>query len=65
MAGDVAVTQLESEVDDLIAACHGDLRGCIAALIMLNAKLERDLANLQGELAGCRAGDSVRPHALN
>ncbi|MET0968623.1 MAG: hypothetical protein ABWY18_05425 [Tardiphaga sp.] len=65
MSGDAAVIQLESEVDELIAACHGDLRGCIAALIMLNAKLEQDLATLQGELAGCRAGDSHRQHALN
>jgi hypothetical protein len=65
MAGAAAVTQLDSEVDDLIAACHGDLRGCIAALIMLNARLEQDLANLQGELAGCRAGDPLRQHALN
>lgn len=56
---------LQSEVDELITACHGDLRGCIAALIMLNAKLEQDLTNVQGELAGCRAGDGVRQHALN
>jgi hypothetical protein len=59
--------QLESEVDDLIAACQGDMRGCIAALIMLNSKLEKDLTALRGELAGlcAEADDADRQHALN
>lgn len=65
MAGDSAVLQLDCEVDELIKACHGDMRGCIAALIMLNARLEQDLATVQGELAGCRAEDLQRHHALN
>ena len=33
----------EAAVDDAIAACNGDLRGALKALIIANEFLERDL----------------------
>ena len=33
----------EAAVDDVIAACDGDLRGALTALIVANEFLERDL----------------------
>jgi hypothetical protein len=45
------MTKLEAEADDLIAACHGDARGCVAALILVNQKLETELAELRAQMA--------------
>ncbi len=41
------MTKLDAEVDDLIAACHGDTRGTVAALILVNQQLETELAELR------------------
>jgi hypothetical protein len=49
------VTKLDAEVDDLIAACHGDARGCVGALILVNQQLETELAELKAQLAISRA----------
>lgn len=46
------MTKLDSEVDELIAACNGDVRGCVAALIMVNDKLEQELVALRVQIAG-------------
>ena len=45
------MTKLDAEVDDLIAACHGDARGTVAALILLTAQLETELAELRAQVA--------------
>lgn len=57
------MTKLDAEVDDLIAACHGDARGCVAALILVNQQLETELAELKAQLAGQRADQAIM-HAV-
>jgi hypothetical protein len=38
-----ALAAYEAAVDDVIAACNGDLRGALKALIIANEFLEKDL----------------------
>jgi hypothetical protein len=59
------VTKLDAEVDDLIAACHGDARGCVAALILVNQQLETELAELKAQLAGQRADQAMTQAVLH
>lgn len=54
------MTQLDSEVDDLIAACHGDTRGLVGALIMVNHQLEAELADIKAQLVAARAADAPK-----
>jgi hypothetical protein len=57
---EILVTQLDSEVDDLIAACHGDTRGLVGALIMVNHQLEAELADIKAQLVAARAADAPK-----
>ena len=43
-----AIDPYEPAIDDVIAACNGDLRGSLRALIMANEYLERDLERALG-----------------
>jgi len=58
------VTQLDSEIDDLVAACHGDIRGVVGALIMVNRQLETELAELKAQLVAARAAEVPSAHAV-
>ncbi len=58
------MTQLDSEIDDLIAACHGDARGVVGALIMVNRQLETELAELKAQLVAARAAETPSTHAV-
>jgi hypothetical protein len=57
------MTKLVAEADDLIAACHDDARGCVAALILVNQQLEIELAELRAQMAG-RPSDAPSVHAV-
>ncbi len=57
------MTKLVAEADDLIAACHGDARGCVAALILVNQQLEAELADLKARMAA-RAGEEPKLQAV-
>ena len=57
------MTKLVAEADDLIAACHGDARGCVAALILVNQQLETELAELRAKMAA-RPSDEQMVHAV-
>lgn len=57
------MTKLESEADDLIAACHGDARGCVAALILVNRQMEAELEDLRAQVAA-RPLDTPLDHAV-
>lgn len=46
---------LEATVDDAIAACEGDARGAVRALIITLGVFEAEVAALQKETAGLRA----------
>lgn len=54
------MTRLDAEVDDLIAACHGDTRGVVAALILVNQQLETELAELKAQMAIRRAEEPMQ-----
>ena len=46
----------EAAIDKIVAACNGDLRGALKALLLVNEQLEAELAQLYavvspGELA--------------
>ena len=48
----------ETAVDDVIAACDGDLRGALTALIVANEFLERDLQEALASAAAPSIADS-------
>lgn len=58
------MTQLDTEIDDLIVACHGDTRGVVGALIMVNRQLETELADLKAQLVAARAAEAPMAHAV-
>lgn len=36
----------EAAIDEIVAACNGDLRGALRALLLVNEQLEAELAQL-------------------
>ena len=51
----------EAAVDDVIAACDGDLRGALTALIVANEFLERDLQEALALAAAPSIADNGDP----
>ena len=49
----------EAAVDDVIAACDGDLRGALTALIVANEFLERDLQEALASAAAPSIADNA------
>ena len=43
--------QYEQDVDEIVAACNGDLRGAVKALMLVNEQLEQKLGRISAELA--------------
>ena len=42
--------QYEQDVDEIVAACRGDLRGAVKALLLVNEQLEQKLRRISAEL---------------
>ena len=42
--------QYEDDVDEIVAACNGDLRGAVKALMLVNEQLEQKLRRISVEL---------------
>ena len=42
------IDEYEQDVDEIIAACRGDLRGAVKALMLVNEQLEQTLQRLSG-----------------
>ena len=42
--------QYEQDVDEIVAACNGDLRGAVKALMLVNEQLEQTLQRISAEL---------------
>jgi RNase P/RNase MRP subunit POP5 len=40
----------EREVDEIVAACRGDLRGAVMALMLINEQLEQKLQRVEAGL---------------
>ncbi|WP_354128580.1 hypothetical protein [Bradyrhizobium sp. i1.15.2] len=45
-----ALDQYELAVDEIVAACDGDLRGALRALMLFNEQLEQELARMSGSV---------------
>ena len=45
------IDEYEQEVDEIVAACRGDLRGAVRALMLINEQLEQMLHRLSAEKA--------------
>ena len=58
------VNEHEQEVDEIIAACRGDLRGAVKALMLINEQLERTLRQLSAVLVE-KAGEDEPPRRLH
>lgn len=56
--------QYEAAVDEIVADCHGDLRGALRALMLANEQLERKLQRLGTELFE-RLGDDAPERLLH
>ncbi len=55
---DQAAGALEAAVDEAVAACDGDLRGAVRALLVTLEAYEAELAALRREMGGLRAAIS-------
>ena len=47
---DSLLDQYEQDVDEIVAACNGDLRGAVKALMLANEQLEQKLWLISAEL---------------
>lgn len=56
------IDQYEQDVDEIIAACRGDLRGAVRALMLINEQLEQALQRLSAALI--EKVEEERPHGL-
>lgn len=54
--------EYEQDVDEIVAACRGDLRGAVRALMLINEQLEQTLQQLSAVLIERAQQD--RPHGL-
>jgi hypothetical protein len=55
----------EQDVDEIVAACNGDLRGAVKALMLVNEQLEQRLWLMSAELVGHRDQHHPRQKLLN
>jgi len=44
------IDEYEQDVDEIVAACRGDLRGAVRALMLINEQLEQMLQRLSAAL---------------
>lgn len=58
------LNEYEQDVDKVIAACRGDIRGAVAALMLINERLEQTLQLLSAVLVE-KAEEDHRPHVLH
>ena len=58
------VDENEQDVDEIVAACRGDLRGAVRALMLINEQLEQTLQRLSAVLIE-KAGEDRPPRLLH
>jgi hypothetical protein len=58
------LNEYEQDVDEIIAACRGDLRGAVKALMLVNEQLEQTLQWLSAVLIE-KAEEDHRQHLLH
>jgi hypothetical protein len=57
--------EYEQDVDEIVAACNGDLRGAVKALMLVNEQLEQKLGRISAELVEHRDQHHPRQKLLN
>ncbi|ABD89913.1 hypothetical protein RPC_4390 [Rhodopseudomonas palustris BisB18] len=57
--------RIDAQIDDIIASCDGNLVGAIKALILVNERLESEIARLQAAapVANCADESPLQPQA--
>lgn len=58
----MSFTSSDAAIDEIVANCSGDLRGAVKALLLVNERLEAELARLYAAAAHqslVERGDSV------
>ena len=58
------IDEYEQDVDEIVAACRGDLRGAVRALMLINEQLEQTLQRLSAVLIE-KAGENQPPRLLH
>jgi hypothetical protein len=58
------IDEYERDVDEIVAACRGDLRGAVRALMLINEQLEQTLQRLSAVLIE-KAGEDQPPRLLH
>ena len=58
------IDEYEQDVDEIVAACRGDLRGAVRALMLINEQLEQTLQRLSAVLIE-KPGEDQPPHLLH
>jgi len=58
------LNEYEQDVDEIIAACRGDLSGAVRALMLINEQLEQRLQRLSAVLTE-KAEEDHRQHLLH
>ena len=58
------IDEYEQDVDEIVAACRGDLRGAVRALMLINEQLEQTLRRLSAVLIE-KAEEDQPPHLLH
>jgi hypothetical protein len=48
------IDEYEQDVEDIVAACDGDTRAALKALLLVNERLENALQRLSAKLADCQ-----------
>jgi hypothetical protein len=61
---DRLIDEYEQDVDEIVAACRGDLRGAVRALVLINEQLEQTLQRLSAVLIE-KVGEDQPPHLLH
>ena len=58
------IDEYEQDVDEIVAACRGDLRGAVRSLMLINEQLEQTLQRLSAVLIE-KAGEDQPPRLLH
>ena len=51
----------DTVIDEIVAACNGDIRGALKALMLVNEQLEAELQQLHAAVAHGAAAERVQP----
>jgi hypothetical protein len=50
----VVANKVDTQIDEIVASCDGNLVGALQALLLVNERLEQEIAQLRADAAGAR-----------